>query len=125
MPQHHQAYQNALSNTAHFYLTQAAQIGEHTRTYILKLLLSKKFEQQTYDSCKGLLQLGRIYGIKRLENACKLVKDHDIFSYKTAKNILNNNLDLVDREGHNQSPTADTTSTPSVHDNQRGEQYYQ
>ena len=125
MPPKHQAYHDSLSNTAQYYLNQASQIGTHTHTYILKLLQSKTIEQQTYESCKGLLRLAKMYTASRLEKACEMVSNEQhIRSYKIAKNILENKMDIRIGDGQYPSPSATSSIVPPIHNNQRGATNY-
>jgi transposase len=73
----------------------AAGIGENTGCAIDRLLASRVFVEQTYDSCIGVLQLGKKYGNDRLEAACKRANQGSRITYKIIKNILENNLDKV------------------------------
>jgi transposase len=124
MPPAHQAYADALKQTAQYYLTQAQNIGTYTHQYIFKLLHSKAIVEQTYESCKGLLLLAKNYGNARLETACEMVKDEAINSYKVAKNILANKQDVYWGAGQQEPPSANTTVIAPIHSNQRGATYY-
>jgi hypothetical protein len=73
----------------------ASQIGETTGKSIDRILTSKVFVEQTYDSCIGVLQLGKKYGNDRLEAACKRANQGNRITYRIIKNILENNLDKV------------------------------
>lgn len=73
----------------------AARIGKNTTMSIEKILASRFFIEQTYDSCIGVLQLGKKYGNERLEAACSRANQGCRINYRTIKNILENNLDKV------------------------------
>lgn len=120
MPTKHQQYQNQLHNTAQYYLNEANKIGQFTHSYMLKLLQSKTYEQQTYESCKGLLRLVEIYTAPRLEKACERLAHIQIYSYKQAKNVLDNRLDIEDNSCSQNS----NIDMPKDHKNQRGAAYY-
>jgi transposase len=77
------------------FIEMAARIGENTGKSIDSLLTSRVFIEQTYDSCIGVLQLGKKYGNDRLEAACKRANQGSRVNYKIIKNILENNLDKV------------------------------
>jgi transposase len=77
------------------FIEMANQIGENTGKSINMLLTSRVFVEQTYDSCIGVLQLGKKYGNDRLEAACKRANLGCRITYKIIKNILENNLDKV------------------------------
>lgn len=77
------------------FIEMATRIGENTCITINKLLSSRFFIEQTYDSCMGVLQLGKKYGNDRLEAACKRANQGSRINYGIIKNILENNLDKV------------------------------
>lgn len=77
------------------FIEMASHIGENTGKSIDMLLTSRVFVEQTYDSCIGVLQLGKKYGNDRLEAACKRANLGSRITYKIIKNILENNLDKV------------------------------
>ena len=67
----------------------AAKIGPSTRKVIEAILLSRKIEQQSYRSCRALLNLEKARGKKSLEEACEKALLYSTRpSYKTVKNIL-------------------------------------
>jgi hypothetical protein len=41
----------------------------------------------------GIIQLHRQYGSQRLDAACKIAVEAEIYSYKRIQNILKNNID--------------------------------
>jgi transposase len=77
------------------FMEMASRIGENTGKSIEMLLTSRVFVEQTYDSCIGVLQLGKKYGNDRLEAACKRANLGSRITFKIIKNILENNLDKV------------------------------
>jgi transposase len=101
---------------AHFE-QQARMVGEATLGVISRVLKSKIFVQQTFNSCLGILRLGKKYGNERLEAACLRVADAPFVNYGVIDNILKCNLD----KGSN-TPTA---SPIPPHDQIRGADQYQ
>lgn len=59
---------------------------------------SKKVIEQSYTSCLGLLRLISAYGPVRMEAACTRGLSGSKFSYTAIKNILANNMDLMEQE---------------------------
>ena len=92
--------------------------GESVAAVIETVLSSRQHPEQSYRTCMGILSLSKTYGDIRLDKACKCALDYENCSYKMIKNILNNNMDLMNAE----SP--DLTSTLPEHENIRGNQYY-
>ena len=67
----------------------AAEIGESTEKAVDAILKSRKVEQQSYRSCRGLLGLAKAHGKDLLEEACaKALLRTPRPSYKIVKDIL-------------------------------------
>jgi transposase len=94
-------------------LHQAQAIGSHTTHYLESLLQSRSFPEQAYRSCLGVLSLARKYPYPLLEAACERAHQAHLFSYKELKA----ELEALARRSP-QPPT------PLVHENIRGETYY-
>ncbi|CAN5371056.1 IS21-like element ISFK1 family transposase [soil metagenome] len=93
MPMSHQhIHLQGAWNGDHFE-QQASLIGESTLQVIKRVLSSKIFYQQSYNSCLGILRLGKQYGNGRLEAACQRIHDAPIVNYGMVANILKRNLD--------------------------------
>lgn len=117
MPENHKAYARSKEYNAGYFKDRAEKIGPYTLITINKILQSKQFIQQSYNSCNGLLGLLRKYPEARLELACKRAAHSPVVSYSMIKNILEKNLDkLTDQE--TQSPLIEK------HDNIRGPESY-
>ncbi|MGN6478493.1 MAG: IS21 family transposase [Flavipsychrobacter sp.] len=104
--------------TADRFIDWAASIDEDVKLYILKILDCKQHPEQAYKSCLGILSFGRKAGNDRLIAACQRALGYGIYNYKTIQTILEKGMDLF-------SEDAAESSTMPVHDNIRGEQYYQ
>ena len=78
---------------ADYFEQQAAAVGAATLSVVKKILTSKFFHEQTYNSCLGILRLGKKYSNERLEAACSRALASPIINYKTIENILKKNLD--------------------------------
>jgi transposase len=114
MPQGHQLYHEQKGWDADYFLLQAKKVGSSTTLYIQAMLSSKRFTEQTYNACLGLLRLCRTYGPERMEAACTRALQGRTYNYRTIHNILSASLDKQ------QDPlTTDLFSLPS-HDNLRG-----
>ena len=95
-PESHRRYLEQRGWCQEDFIQMAARIGENTSISIEKILSSKVFVEQTYDSCIGVFQLGKKYGNDRLDAACKRANQGSRITYKIIKNILENNLDKVE-----------------------------
>jgi transposase len=95
-----------------------AQAGESTRAVVEKITASRLHPQQAFRSCLGLLRLGQVYGVARLEAACDRALRYQATSYTSIKSILKNGLDRAPlRENNVSGPSPD-------HPNIRGAAYY-
>lgn len=80
---------------ANYFLTQAQLVGPDTTAYIQRVLDAKIFPEQTYNSCLGILRLGKHYGTDRLEAACHRALTTSSRTYGIINNILKNSQDKV------------------------------
>ncbi len=94
-PESHRSYLEQRGWCQDDFIEMATRVGENTSISINQLLVSRFFIEQTYDSCIGVLQLGKKYGNDRLEAACKRANQGSRINYRIIKNILENNLDKV------------------------------
>ena len=117
-PNHrHVAEQRGWDNE--YFLKEASYRGQAVQQVVKKILESKAFYEQTYNSCLGILRLGKQYGSQRLEAACVRALTSATVNYGMIANILRNNLDKA-------APASEHTP-PSIpeHGQIRGPQTYQ
>lgn len=96
----------------------AGKIGPYTQDVVHNILHSRKYPEQGYRSCLGILRLAAHYSHPRLENACTRAVRYRTFSFKSIKAILMNGLDK-------QEETRNATQAISpLHENIRGKDYY-
>lgn len=100
------------------FLSWAEAIHEDVRSYILQVLERKQHPEQAYKSCVGILSLGKKAGHERLIKACQRALGYGIYNYKTIQTILEKGLDKEDMQENEQLQMP-------LHDNIRGEEYYQ
>jgi transposase len=100
-----------------YFLRNAAYIGQSVQQVVKRILTSNGFYEQTYNSCLGILRLGKQYGNVRLENACKRALGASKVNYGIIENILKNNLDKL----------TDSPSPQNIPDHHqiRGSEFYQ
>jgi len=116
MPESHRKY---LDQTPSKMLKQAEKIGPNTVEVVKSIFASRKYIQQSYRSCMGIMRLREYYGVERLENACMRAVKYRVSTYRSIKAILVGGLDRqADLFGHRVN-----RSMPS-HENIRGEGYY-
>ncbi len=101
---------------ADYFLSQAKKIGPDTENYLRRVLEAKIFPEQTYNSCLGILRLGKHYSPERLEAACHRALASSYANYGIINNILKNGLDKIKDLPEGYIPR---------HDNIRGDTAYQ
>ena len=102
-------------------LDQAAAIGEPVKEYLSRVIEARRYPEQAYKSCKGILALGKRVGEERLIKACRLGMVLKNYSYQAIEQILSNRQEdiILDHE-----ETDDTVPTIPQHKNIRGKEYY-
>ncbi len=117
MPLHHQHMARQRGWDGEYFEQQAKMVGEAALQVISRVLKSKIFYEQTYNSCLGILRLGKQYGNDRLEAACQRAGNAPVVNYGIIANILKRNLDKVN--------TSPVVSPIPLHDQIRGADLYQ
>jgi len=94
-------------------------VGVHGGQVVRRILELKPHPEQGYRSCLGLMRLGRVYGMPRLEHACQRALQVDACSYRSIRSMLQAGLD--------RQPVPGPLPPPAVitHANVRGAAYYQ
>ncbi|MBT8421359.1 MAG: IS21 family transposase [Gammaproteobacteria bacterium] len=99
----------------------AETFGPDTTSVITHILTTRRYPQQGFRSCLGILRLGKSYGNERLEKACKRALLLKAYSVKSVESILK--CALEDKPIPEQSGQQELT-LPAEHDNIRGPDYY-
>jgi transposase len=97
----------------------AQDIGDEVLRWVKTQLKRKAHEQQAYRVCLGLLNLSRQYPAQRLERACAIANQHQLYRLKQVKSILQANQDQVINERNEQLPLL-----PQAHENIRGPEHF-
>ena len=97
-------------------------MGEPVKTYLSRVIEARRYPEQAYKSCKGILALGKRVGEDRLVKACRLGLVLGNYSYHAIEQILSNRQEdvILDQE----ETTTDTVPTIPKHQNIRGKEYY-
>ena len=101
------------------FLSWATGIHEDVHLYILKILDRKQHPEQAYKSCVGILSFAKKVGNERLIKACQRALGYGIYNYKTIQTILEKGMDKLDETEENKQMEM------PLHENIRGEEYYQ
>jgi transposase len=127
IPYHYTTDKEHLASTHRFvaewtpgkFIAWAEAIHEDVKLYITAVLQRKQHPEQAYKSCVGILSFAKKVGPERLAGACKRALSYGVYNYKTIQLILEKELDKKDAPGE-----TDHLEMP-LHDNIRGENYYQ
>lgn len=114
MPESHRRY---LEWSPSRFANWAGKIGISTQALVIQLLESRRYPEQAYRTCLGILRLGKRFSDERLERACERALRAGATSYRSVESILKNGLDREPIE-----PA--TEPTPIAHNNIRGQNYY-
>ena len=99
-------------------ITWAEAIGPEVKAMIEAVLESRPYPEQAYKACLGILNLVRKYGKERLNEACARALEYRCYSYRSVRNILENNLDKLRGAQPRQQELP-------LHENIRGSGYFQ
>ena len=97
----------------------AQKVGPHTASVVEKILQSRRYPEQSYRSCLGILRLGSSFGEDRLEQACRRALRLQACSYKSIQSMLKNGLD------RQAEPQPLPERPPIEHANVRGAEYFE
>jgi hypothetical protein len=122
MPSTHKAYHEQKSMDGEYFLRAAEKVGPSTRQYMDGILKSRPYQEQAYESCRGILRFAQKVSIgpERLERACQRGLRGENYSYRTIDNILQNNQDKLELKDH----SSQTELFPIIHENLRGPESY-
>ena len=115
MPEHHRKYSGWSPQK---FLGWARSIGTDVAHTIDKVLKGRKFPEQAYRVCLGILSLAKKYGNEQLNAACKKAASRGTCSYKRIESILK----LAAEEAKH--PKLDLDFGIPEHKNIRGSHYY-
>lgn len=113
MPAHHQFYADWSPQRM---ISWGSAVGANVKVMIEKVLESRKFPEQAYKVCLGILNLSKKYGNERLNQACERALQYNCYSYKSIKNMLEKGLDKTQEEI--------VFPALPIHKNIRGNQYF-
>ena len=97
----------------------ASKHGDDVVTIIENLMTNYDYPETSYKRAMGIIQLHRVYGSKRLNDACKRALHAGTNSYRRISNILKNNTDK-------EPPIEEQSTTSHIpeHGNVRGASNY-
>ena len=116
MPANHQKY---VEWTPERISELAERCGPHVKEIVKKIINKKKFPEQAYRACLGILRMGNRYSKERLNAACNRALQYRIVSYQGIAEILKKGLDKIHAESNCRANIIGKS-----HENIRGSEYY-
>ncbi|MGB8646759.1 MAG: IS21 family transposase [Anaerolineae bacterium] len=105
------------------FIADASLIGVAVMEYIKKVLSRNEYPEKNYRACQGIINYKKRVGEIRLINACKRADSFNVYNFGIIERILKSKADFIELE--DQPQPSDTSNTMPLHDNIRGEDYYQ
>lgn len=115
MPPSHQKY---LEWTPDRILNWALKSGVAVKALVEQIMKQRKYPEQAFKSCLGIIRLEKLYSAQRLNAACERALEFRVYSYKGVKNILIKNLD-------SRTISKENNTKFIMHENIRGTKYYE
>ena len=105
------------------FIADGALIGPTVMEYIKKVLSRNEYPEKNYRACQGIINYNKRVGETRLINACKRADSFNVYNFGIIERILKSRADFIPLD-EGQVPSAGNSGMP-LHDNIRGEDYYQ
>jgi transposase len=107
MPEHHRAVADW---TPERFIAWAGKTGEQTKSSITALLGHWEHPEQAFKTCAGILRLAQTVQPVKMEKACALAMEYQVYSYTPFTRLL--------------AKGAENPPLPIQHENVRGSEYY-
>jgi transposase len=104
------------------FIADAALIDIVVVEYIKKVLSRNEYPEKNYRACLGIINYKKRVGDTRLINACKRADSFNVYNFGIIERILKSKADFIPVEDEYIPTDGDTMP---LHDNIRGEDYYQ
>ena len=105
------------------FIADGALIGAAVMEYIKKVLSRNEYPEKNYRACLGIINYKKRVGETRLINACKRADSFNVYNFGIIERILKSKSDFIPLDEEQQA-SGNENNMP-LHDNIRGEDYYQ
>lgn len=105
------------------FIADGALIGEAVMEYITKVLARNEYPEKNYRACQGIINYKKRVGETRLINACKRADSFNVYNFGIIERILRSKADFIPLD--EEQPALNNGHNMPLHDNIRGEDYYQ
>jgi len=99
----------------------AGNVGDETLQVVDHLLVSKAHPEQAYKSCMGILGQAKKYGPALLNMACRIAWNAQRINY----GFISTQLKSLKEQYEQEAEQIQLSLLPPIHENVRGEHYYQ
>ena len=106
------------------FIADATLIGEAVAVYIKKVLSRNEYPEKNYRACLGIINYKKRVGETRLINACIRADSFNVYNFGIIERILKSKADFIPPEDESIKISGTDNNMP-MHDNIRGEDYYQ
>jgi transposase len=103
------------------FIKDAALIDEAVVSYIKKVLSRNEYPEKNYRACQGIINYKKRVGETRLINACRRADSFGVYNFGIIERILKSKADFIPLEEDVKS----SDNCMPLHENIRGQQYYQ
>lgn len=105
------------------FIADASLIDTVVADYIKKVLERNEYPEKNYRACQGIINYKKRVGELRLINACKRADSFNVYNFGMIERILKSKADFIPLDEEQQASNMDNNMP--LHDNIRGEDYYQ
>ena len=105
------------------FIADAASIDASVAEYIKKVLSRSEYPEKNYRAYQGIINYKKRVGDIRLINACKRADSFNVYNFGIIERILKSKADSIPLD--DELPAPGGGSNMPLHDNIRGEDYYQ
>jgi hypothetical protein len=116
LPENHRHW---LDRGPQWYRRRAAHISNVVARLIDRILDSRRYPEQAYRSCDGILGLHRKVGSEELTEAARISLELDSYTYSFVNRLITNGMATA------ASPSPSAPEELPVHDHIRGKTYFQ
>jgi transposase len=103
------------------FIADAALIDESVVIYIKKVLTRNEYPEKNYRACQGIINYKKRVGEARLINACRRADSFGVYNFGIIERILKSKADFIPLE----DDIKPSDNGMPLHENIRGQEYYQ
>jgi len=110
-------HQHYLQRSPQYYIRKAEEKSQTLANLVREMFNDGRHPELNYRSCDGLLNLCRKTDPDTFEKACRIATDHQVYSYRFIKRLIENKMT-------GEEPAPEIEKPLPTHANIRGKEYY-